>query len=80
MCQAHKQTDAQNAVPAGAVSVRVEDMTCGHCAKTITSAIESAIPGAKVVANPGAKLVSVHGADVARVRALIAEAGYTPSA
>ncbi|MGO4673711.1 heavy-metal-associated domain-containing protein [Bosea sp. 2YAB26] len=47
-------------------------MTCGHCAGTIKSAIESSIPGAKVSANPEARLVSVEGADLARVREIIA--------
>ena len=65
---------------ASGVSVRVEDMTCGHCAGAIRSAIESAIPGARVTADPQAKLVTVEGAsDPARINGIITEAGYTPS-
>ena len=62
------------------IAIRVEDMTCGHCAATIKSAIESGIPGSRVTADPQAKLVSVEGAsDPARVNSIIAGAGYTPS-
>ena len=60
------------------IAFTVNDMTCGHCAGTIKSAIESSIPGAKVSANPEARLVSVEGADLAKVREIIALAGYTP--
>ncbi|MGO4666721.1 heavy-metal-associated domain-containing protein [Bosea sp. 2RAB26] len=81
MCQAHQSQDHEIASAAvSGVSVRVDDMTCGHCAGTIKSAIESSIPGAKVSANPEARLVSVEGADLARVREIIAQAGYTPDA
>ncbi|AOO82251.1 heavy-metal-associated domain-containing protein [Bosea vaviloviae] len=81
MCQAHQNHDHEAASTAvSGVSVRVEDMTCGHCAGTIKSAIESSIPGAKVNANPEARLVSVEGADLAKVREIISLAGYTPEA
>ncbi|MFC4172429.1 heavy-metal-associated domain-containing protein [Microvirga sp. GCM10011540] len=63
----------------GIVTVRVEDMTCGHCAGTITKAIESSLQGAQVQADPATKLVSVRGADLATVKDLVAAAGYTPS-
>lgn len=81
MCDAHRthQHDAVPAAVAGA-SIRVEDMTCGHCAATIQSAIESSIAGAKVSANPETRIVSVEGADPAKVREIIASAGYTPEA
>ena len=62
------------------VSVRVDDMTCGHCAATIKSAIESTIPGSRVTADPQAKLVSVEGAsDPAQINGIITRAGYTPA-
>jgi copper chaperone len=61
------------------VTVRVEDMTCGHCAGVIRAAIEGAVPGARVTADPASKLVSIEGADRGTVEAVIAEAGYTPS-
>ena len=64
-----------------ALALRVEDMTCGHCAGTITKAVESGLPGAKVEADPASKIVLVRGvSDLAAVNALIAKAGYTPSA
>ena len=59
----------------------VEDMTCGHCAGTIKTAIESKLPGTSVDADPASKLVSVRGgADFAALSAIVTAAGYTPSA
>ena len=64
-----------------ALALKVEDMTCGHCASTITKAIEGGLPGAKVEADPASKIVLVRGAsDMAAINALVAKAGYTPSA
>ncbi len=63
-----------------AVTLRVEDMTCGHCASTITKAVEAGLPGVRVLADPATKLVSVRGIqDFAKVEALITGAGYTPT-
>ena len=63
-----------------AVILKVEDMTCGHCASTITKAIEAGLPDTRVQADPATKLVSIQGTqDVAKVEALITSAGYTPS-
>jgi len=63
-----------------AVTLKVEDMICGHCAGTITKAVEAGLPGAQVQADPATKLVSIRGTrDLARVEALIAAAGYTPT-
>ncbi len=63
-----------------ALTLRVEDMTCGHCAGTITKAIEANISGAQVHADPATKLVLVRGtADLLAIKDLIAAAGYTPS-
>ena len=64
---------------ASQITLRVPDMNCGHCAGTITQAVENGVPGARVVADPATKLVSVDGASVAgAVKALIKAAGYTP--
>jgi copper chaperone len=64
-----------------ALTLRVEDMTCGHCAGTIKEAIETGLPGTSVEADPASKLVSVHGsADLTSIKALVTEAGYTPTA
>ena len=59
----------------------VEDMTCGHCVRTITEAVEAAFPGAKVSADTATRRVTVAGAPDARaVAAAIAAEGYTPVA
>ncbi|HEV7325154.1 MAG TPA: heavy-metal-associated domain-containing protein [Bosea sp. (in: a-proteobacteria)] len=81
-CQQHSTTtSAATSVPDGAISLRVEDMTCGHCAGTIKQAIEGKIPGTFVTADPASKLVSVQGsADIAAIRSAVTAAGYTPSA
>lgn len=64
-----------------ALTLRVEDMTCGHCAGTIKKAIETGLPGTQVEADPASKLVSVRGsADLASIKALVTKAGYTPVA
>ncbi|MGO4705266.1 heavy-metal-associated domain-containing protein [Microvirga sp. 2MCAF38] len=82
MCGIHQHShdQASTTVSGAGLSVRVDDMTCGHCASTIRSAIESTIPGAKVTANPEARLVSVEGAsDLAQISRIITLAGYTPT-
>ena len=62
------------------LTLRVEDMTCGHCAGTIKKAVEAALPGTQVDAEPASRLVSIRGtADLAAVKAIVTEAGYTPS-
>lgn len=82
MCGCAKNT-AENAVTAaqpGAVTLKVEDMTCGHCASTITGAIQGKFPGATVKADPASKLVAVTGTgDAAGIAAVVREAGYTPA-
>lgn len=80
-CQQHSSvvTGVTN-VPQGAISFRVEDMTCGHCAGTIKKAIEDQLPGSEVTADPASKLVNVVGTDdFVAIRTIIAGAGYTPS-
>lgn len=63
------------------IRLKVDDMTCSHCAGTVTKAVEGAIPGAKVSADPVNRLVTVTGADDrSKVEAAIAAAGYTPQA
>ncbi len=81
-CQQHSTTaSAITPAPGGAISFRVEDMTCGHCAGTIKQSVESKVLGTSVTADPGSKLVSVQGsADVAAIKSAITSAGYTPSA
>lgn len=56
---------------------QVEDMTCGHCEKAITKALDEALPGAAVTIDLKAHEVAVEG-DVAKAEEAIREAGYTP--
>jgi len=62
------------------VVLRVDDMTCGHCARTIKDAVERDLPGTEAIADPAAKTVTVRGtADAVAVRRAVASAGYTPA-
>ncbi|WP_230532415.1 heavy-metal-associated domain-containing protein [Microvirga roseola] len=81
-CSTHQSQAGQAAErDPNALALKVEDMTCGHCAGAITKAVETGLPGAKVEADPSSKIVLVRGtSDMARVQALVTEAGYTPSA
>ncbi|SOC36147.1 copper chaperone [Rhizobium subbaraonis] len=63
------------------VSFAVEDMTCGHCARAITSAVEAAAPGAIVSVDLAIHRVTVSGAaDRSAIAEAIAAEGYTPIA
>lgn len=56
---------------------RIEGMTCGGCAKSVTAAIASVDPGAKVEANPTARTVEVEtSASEAQIRKILDQAGY----
>ncbi|HBT31516.1 MAG TPA: hypothetical protein DEB15_01125, partial [Pusillimonas sp.] len=62
-----------------AMQFNVQDMTCGHCVATITKAVGEAFPQAKVTINLEQQMVVVdHIDDVAAVRKVIEEEGYTP--
>ncbi len=80
-CSTHQtQTDQTVTRHPDALTLRVEDMTCGHCAGTIKKAIETGLPGTSVEADPASKLVSIRGStDLSSIKALVTEAGYTPS-
>jgi len=80
-CSTHQSQASQAAERhPDALTVRVEDMTCGHCAGTIKKAIETGMPGTSVEADPASKLVSVRGStDLSSIKALVTEAGYTPT-
>ena len=41
------------------IAFQVQDMTCGHCASTITKALKSVDPGAKVMIDLAKHLVMV---------------------
>ncbi len=58
----------------------VADMTCGHCARTITNAVLAAYPTARVEIDVPAKRVVVENAgDRAAVASVIEAEGYTPA-
>ncbi len=81
-CSTQRSEQAEKAKPANSagLTLRVEDMTCGHCAGTIRTAIETGMPGTRVEADPVSKLVSVQGStDLTSIKAIVTEAGYTPS-
>jgi len=60
---------------------QVPDMTCGHCVKTITGAVTTAVPGATVEADVASHRVTVDGTnDRNAVEAAIRDAGYSPTA
>jgi copper chaperone len=64
------------------IAFRIEDMTCGHCASTITQAVKAVDPQAQVRVDLGSHLVQIEPATgtAAALQAAIDEAGYTPVA
>jgi len=64
------------------IAFQVDDMTCGHCASTITKAVKAADANAQVAIDLAAHRVTIEpaAADAATLREAIAEAGYTPVA
>ncbi|WP_447920008.1 heavy-metal-associated domain-containing protein [Achromobacter aegrifaciens] len=61
------------------IEFQVADMTCGHCAKTITAAVNQAAPGATVTVDLPTHRVTVTGADDAdKIEDAIRDAGYQP--
>ena len=62
------------------LTFQVNDMTCGHCAATITKAVRSVDQGAKVEIDLAAHRVTIEPAmaDAGELADAIKEAGYTP--
>jgi copper chaperone len=59
------------------IELKVNDMTCGHCVKTITQAVASVDPGAKVEADLGTKRVRIESThSAAELTKALGEAGY----
>lgn len=57
----------------------VPDMTCGHCAGTITKALKALDPQARIDISLADKRVQVEsGLPLAEIARQISEAGYTP--
>lgn len=61
---------------------QVNDMTCGHCASTITKAVKGADSDANVRIDVVRRRVEIasKASNAAELRDAIAEAGYTPIA
>ena len=55
----------------------VSDMTCGHCEKTVRSALADMLPDAAVSIDLATHKVTVEG-DAAKAEEAIREAGYSP--
>ena len=62
------------------ITFEVNDMTCNHCAGTITKAVQSVDHAAKVDIDLARHLVSIApaSADAGALKAAITDAGYTP--
>lgn len=62
------------------IAFEVSDMTCGHCARTITQAVEAADPGARVDIDLAAHRVQIDpvAADAQSLARALGEAGYSP--
>lgn len=59
------------------MELRIEGMTCGGCAKSVTKAIQAVDPNAKVEPNPSTRRVKVETtASPAQVQQALASAGY----
>lgn len=61
------------------ITLRISDMTCGHCASTIARAVAGVDKGARVEVDIPGKTVSItSSAPDSEVMEAIQEAGYTP--
>lgn len=59
------------------MELRIEGMTCGGCARSVTKAIHGVDPHAKVEPNPATRMVKVETtASQATVQQALANAGY----
>ncbi|WP_134726880.1 heavy-metal-associated domain-containing protein [Paracoccus luteus] len=59
------------------MELRIENMTCGGCAKSVTKAIQSVDPNARIDTNPDARTVTVETtATLAALQQVLEEAGY----
>jgi copper chaperone len=61
------------------IEFTVNDMTCGHCASTITRAVKDVDAASRCEIDLGAKKVRIEsGHPAVEFKAAIEEAGYTP--
>ncbi len=63
------------------MDLRIESMTCGGCAKSVTQAIRSVDPDAKIETNPAARTVKVETTATAAVlQQVLEDAGFPATA
>lgn len=63
------------------MQLKIENMTCGGCARSVTKAIQSVDPNARVEPDPAARTVRVETtATEAALQRSLAEAGYPATA
>ncbi|MCT7665010.1 heavy-metal-associated domain-containing protein [Shinella kummerowiae] len=63
------------------MKLTIENMTCGGCARSVTKAIQSVDPNARVDTNPAIRSVEVEtNATLAAVKQVLEDAGYPASA
>jgi len=63
------------------IELKVNNMTCGHCVKTITKTVTSIDPAAKVETDLGTKRVRIESArPVAELTKALGDAGYPATA
>lgn len=61
------------------IEFTVNDMTCGHCASSITRAVKEVDAASRCEVDLGAKKVRIDSTlDAAEFKAAIEEAGFTP--
>lgn len=59
------------------IELKVNDMTCGHCVKTITKTVTSLDPGAKVETDLATRRVRIESSrPAAELTKALGEAGY----
>ncbi|WID99455.1 heavy-metal-associated domain-containing protein [Bosea vestrisii] len=59
------------------MELRIESMTCGGCAKSVTKAIQSVDPAARIEVEPAARTVKVKtSASSAALQQALEKAGY----
>lgn len=63
------------------MDLRIENMTCGGCARSVTKAIQSVDPAAKVETNPAARSVKIETtATQATLLQVLEDAGFPAAA
>lgn len=59
------------------MELKIESMTCGGCARSVTRAIQSVDPNARIEADPAARSVKVEtSVNLGTLRQILEEAGY----